>query len=411
MKTTPLLVAALAALSLCACSSNDGNDDVDAGVDAAVDAGRDAGADPGSDPGTDAGADTGSDAGADAAADEDTPARYAGSQQCAGCHAEKASAWQDTAHANALKKIEAGAAPSFPVGTSPWDPSGLDFSGFGGLADWQDVSYLIGGFGWMAQFVDGDGYLYTGDADHPAARLILADGSTAPGRTGEQVPFDCAACHTTGFDPGGAPQGGLAGMTGSWSEEGVACEACHGPGAEHARSHSAPDITGHPGPEVCAGCHSRDPQHRIEVRNGYVASNAHFDELATYNQGRDAPKVCTDCHDPHHSVLYDRDHGIRQACSACHTPSTNTIMASLDCSDCHMAPTGRLAAAAGPHEGDLHSHLLVITASAADPATYPADGSDWSHPYITLDFACLRCHTDQDIDWAEAKTAECLSCH
>lgn len=48
-----------------------------------------------------------------------------------------------------------------------------------------------------------------------------------PGHPSPNAGYDwnagCAGCHTTGFDA----------ENGEWSEEGVQCEACHGPGREH----------------------------------------------------------------------------------------------------------------------------------------------------------------------------------
>jgi hypothetical protein len=58
----------------------------------------------------------------------------------------------------------------------------------------------------------------------------------------------CVACHATGIHPSGRP------IAGSISPglRAVQCEACHGPGAEHARGEDAPGVTR----ATCSGCHT-----------------------------------------------------------------------------------------------------------------------------------------------------------
>ncbi len=65
---------------------------------------------------------------------------------------------------------------------------------------------------------------------------------------------NCLACHTTGFNP----------ETGHYSEEGVGCEACHGPGADAVKLVLAGQAAKHKeairlNPDsalVCARCHN-----------------------------------------------------------------------------------------------------------------------------------------------------------
>ena len=44
------------------------------------------------------------------------------------------------------------------------------------------------------------------------------------------------------------------------------------------------------------------------------------------------------------------------------------------------------------------THLFAIN---TDPAAemFTPDG-DFANPFLTLNFTCLSCHPDQDIDWA-----------
>jgi len=63
----------------------------------------------------------------------------------------------------------------------------------------------------------------------------------------------CIACHTTGYDP----------QTKKWVDDGVSCEACHGPGAKHADKPAKDNIinpktlTAQQQIETCGQCHVR----------------------------------------------------------------------------------------------------------------------------------------------------------
>ena len=70
----------------------------------------------------------------------------------------------------------------------------------------------------------------------------------------EPVKDNCLACHTTGFNP----------ATGHYSEPGVGCEGCHGPGANAVElvlggkvdEHKAAIRLDSASKLVCAGCHN-----------------------------------------------------------------------------------------------------------------------------------------------------------
>jgi len=79
-----------------------------------------------------------------------------GSHSCQECHTELHDSYRGTGHAWALSKIVDGNAPAFPESELPDPPAGYT---------WDDIQYVIGGYGWMARFVDKQGYLLTGDAD------------------------------------------------------------------------------------------------------------------------------------------------------------------------------------------------------------------------------------------------------
>ena len=65
-----------------------------------------------------------------------------------------------------------------------------------------------------------------------ANRLLQTSEELVPYHAGEELPYDCGACHTTGYSTQGN-QDGRAGMVGTFAFPGVQCEACHGAGSLH----------------------------------------------------------------------------------------------------------------------------------------------------------------------------------
>ncbi len=70
----------------------------------------------------------------------------------------------------------------------------------------------------------------------------------------------------------------------------------------------------------------------------------------------------------------------------------------LTCTDCHMPMATKSAVSLGPNKGDVKTHLFRIT---TDPAAslFTEDGA-FANDSLTLDFACLQCHQDKDVQWA-----------
>jgi predicted CXXCH cytochrome family protein len=150
-----------------------------------------------------------------------------------------------------------------------------------------------------------------------ASDPVFIDDWTKQGKPGA-----CLVCHVTGYDP----------ASGTWQEDGVACEACHG-GL----------VDGHPKepmpidrqPELCARCHS-------DVRFGWQEwqGSTHF------QRGMN----CATCHDPHSAslkVVIPRDGSAQftdasQLCITCHKdvsmdfPYTQHQQQGVTCIDCHV---------------------------------------------------------------------------
>jgi predicted CXXCH cytochrome family protein len=161
----------------------------------------------------------------------------------------------------------------------------------------------------------------------------------------------CLECHTTGFDP----------ASGSYSEEGVTCESCHGPLVQN---HPQQDMPITPNAELCATCHK-----------------------TTTDEWKASPHSaagveCESCHNPHsQSPLAPT---VTDLCSNCHKERGDSFThgthanAGLECSNCHMytaprdmspigglVPTGHTFsvgsdACIGCHQDTVHTRDEII---------------------------------------------------
>lgn len=316
--------------------------------------------------------------------------------------------------------------------------------------DWSDVEYVIGNFFWKARFIDRRGYIWTGTANDSTQWNLGARGGPqgfVPYHAGDvDKPFNCGKCHTTGYSEFGH-QGGVdpntgdpnfPGLIGTWSQDGVRCEACHGPASAHLAN-----LETHPaGGKDCGDCHQRDFDSdtgeqfwRMPWKGGFMRHHQQAEDLS---HSPHKNLACKACHNPHRSVVYD-DGGVKNDCEACHNPNgvggktyevNVPAMAGLECTDCHMAFIAKSATVtdANGHRGDVHGHLFRISTEAkeawqnvVDKVTgegfatkedalaaerfwaQDADGNS----VITLDYACLSCHDgpDDDVAWAAEHAA------
>jgi len=328
---------------------------------------------------------------------------YVGDTTCQGCHKEKYDDYILSGHPYKLNKIggvepPADKWPASPV--PPLPPDGLQ---------WDQVEYVIGNFFWKARFIERDGFIHTGDQ----VQWNLATQEWVSYHPGEIKPYNCGRCHTTGYQPEGN-QDGLPGLVGTWTEPGIRCEACHGPGGDHAAS---PLTVAIEGGKDCSECHYRDEEFRMPWKGGFMR---HHQQGEDFSHSPHADLLsCETCHDPHKSVVYDLGGTITE-CSQCHpgTSANNNYeikgMESVTCVQCHMPKIGKSATTPNPYKGDVAGHLFRIMTEpiAAADNTYEADGATfWNqdadgNASITLDYACLGCHTDFDPDMTLASAAE-----
>lgn len=319
-------------------------------------------------------------------------AGYVGTDACGFCHGTLTNEFKKSAHPYKIRKVENGQAPIYPFSDVPAPPAGYS---------WSDVSYVIGGFGWKARFIGLDGFIIT---DGGLNQWNLATEEWVDYHKDERKPFDCGRCHTTGYQPDGN-QDGLPGLIGQWVAPGIQCEECHGPGKAHADSPGTRPLSIDTRASECGRCHNRGGLNdQIPASGGFIKHHEQYNELVASDHQF---LTCVTCHDPHAGVVYSDLEGtnpIKVACEGCHTDARASLQAGalagvkadFDCESCHMPYAAKSAVAMGTFVGDVRSHLVKIN-SAVDAEQF--DGSLANH-YLTLDFACLGCHDDEDRTWA-----------
>jgi hypothetical protein len=320
-----------------------------------------------------------------------TPPQYVGAATCQECHTELYESFMQTGHPYKLNKVVDGEPPQYPFSKVPNPPEGYT---------WDDILYVIGGYGWKARFIGQDGFIITGDADATTQynlyneNLDMGDNWVAY-HPGEEKPYDCGACHTTGYVPEGN-QDGLPGLIGTWTEDGIQCEACHGPGGNHVNDPYlvAMDVTRDS--ELCGQCHIRGDVTEIDASGGFIKHHEQYEELF---ESKKRVMNCVDCHNPHQTVKYAAEtdgKGIKTACENCHFEQAQYqkiqyIKHAGGCINCHM-PRVTKSALGDPerYTGDVRTHLMAI--NPLSTSQFDDDGN-FSQPYLSLDYVCKQCHT------------------
>ncbi len=318
------------------------------------------------------------------------PPTYVGATACAECHQELYDVFSQSGHAHQLNKVVDGQPPEYPFSEVPNPPEGYT---------WDDITYVIGGYNWKARFINQDGFIITGDAAQYNLEnedLDMGDDWVAY-HAGEEVPYDCGSCHTTGYSLSGN-QDNLSGLIGTWTEEGVQCEECHGPGSQHVNHPMSFGMEVVRDSAACSDCHSRGANQDLAVADGFIQ---HHDTYGDLFQGKHAVLDCVDCHNPHTGVvqLTQADEATTVvACENCHFEQDRVQNVDshgklgVDCIDCHMPYLIQNAVAdASINSGDVRTHMVSI--DPAQIAQFSEDGS-LVNPQIGLDFACRSCHSE-----------------
>ncbi|MBR9976297.1 MAG: T9SS type A sorting domain-containing protein [Bacteroidetes bacterium] len=342
---------------------------------------------------------------------------FVGSERCKACHNTMNQTvgyniWEEyskTGHPYKLNLIN-GAQPEYPANTSPGVPDPPPGT------TWNDFVYVIGGYGWKARFIRPNGDVYV---ETDQAQFNIATKGWVPYNKDKHTPysFSCFKCHTTGATPEGS-WSAVTSDLGNFSEPGIRCEGCHGPGSEHVANpasvklpNQGRDLTY----ERCGDCHQRGGKtNAVPAGGGFVQHHEQFNEMQA---SKHKNMTCNTCHDVHIPLLYPEAAGaglkaIRMECSSCHPNKQITIdgkVKEISCQSCHMAKTGKSAvgkAVGNGWMGDISSHVWKIRTDAvtrtemftSDGALLALDVNGLAS--TTLDFACLGCHQQQTVEWA-----------
>ena len=320
-------------------------------------------------------------------------AYYVGSDQCFSCHTDQFNDWQSSGHPWKIRKAEKARYAKLPL------PPGYS---------WDEISYVIGGAIKKARFIDLEGFIITQAKDGSEAKTQynIEDGSWSFYHKGEKKPYKCGPCHMTGYSPEGN-QDGLPGMIGTWVEDGVGCEECHGPGSDHTKKPMKDNVTVVSSSQACGKCHQRggiNPQ--PPVSGGFIKHHEQINELLS---GAHNELSCMECHDPHKRAILVKDN-----CADCHEEAAASFAKNIHAQDgikcfaCHMPKMSKSAIKVNKYTGDVRSHIFKITTDPSAQAfkTVEKDGkkSTYADGLVTLEFACLGCHLGRDVQWA-AKNA------
>ncbi len=331
--------------------------------------------------------------------------KYAGDQLCAGCHKELYDRYMLSGHPHVLAKVKDGAAPEYPFTKLDKLPTGYT---------WDDILYVVGGYKYAARFVNKEGYIITdepgksGNAEYlnqfNFANTILNKkaGFVSYKAGAEKLPFTCGECHTTGYTPLGN-QDKIAGLTGAWAQDGVRCEACHGPSSQHAAKPQVVKPAIVRDSAMCGNCHVNGAAEKVAASDGFIHSNQQYSELF---QSKHLALDCTNCHDPHSGVAQLEQAKLpttRTSCENCHfkeaqyqkQPHKNMA---LPCTTCHM-PRITVNAWSSPDRfmGDTRTHLFGIDPTQIEQFVTVKEGDQdvtYSLSQVGLNYACRSCHSD-----------------
>jgi tetratricopeptide (TPR) repeat protein len=396
------------------------------------------------------------------------PADFIGSERCASCHASQYAAWQTSQHAVAMQEATPVSvlgrfdSTRFKTGgvTSIFFRRGdrlvVNTEGPDGQAHDFEIRYTFGVYPLQQYLVEMPGgrlqaLTIAWDARPPAQGGqrwftlypdVLVSHTDEFHWTGRQNNwnFMCADCHSTAVRKG--YDAATAQFRTTRSEISVGCEACHGPGSQHARWGSYPGFVrriawaddGLPAQlterhdvrwvmnaasptarrgtprftdreiETCAQCHAS----RAHIAEGYAAgtplldyyipslllADQYFpdgqqrDEVYTYGsflQSRmyHAGVTCADCHEPHSQKL--RAPG-NQVCAQCHRPAV------FDVPSHHFHSPGSQGAQC------VSCHMPDTTYMEIDPRHDHSIRIPRPDLSVTLGLpnACNRCHRERD---------------
>ncbi|MCZ7394647.1 MAG: ammonia-forming cytochrome c nitrite reductase subunit c552 [Candidatus Methanoperedens sp.] len=328
---------------------------------------------------------------------------YLTSTVCVNCHKAKYDKWTNTLHRVMLTPANKAQAMNLPT------PPGYS---------WGDIGYVV-----VSKF----SFLYMNTTGYWLAQSNTYDTETKTWGTGEtpSAPYGtCARCHTTGWNTNAKI---LPGISGTFSEPGIACERCHGPagnGHQVVVNYSA---------KLCEECHSGSNH-----GTGYDTGSGEHSPPAAENG-----TSCMQCHSPfdqYKNPSVPLANTIAVTCGVCHNIHNMTDNKYAD-----TFSNGNFVADTWSEVANANIGFFNATASLAagtdiiDTLSTPAllyPGTDTSRKDASYGTApinvtgpvsevlCSKCHyrhglahtagvnlTHSRMNYPQSKWATCTDCH
>ena len=198
---------------------------------------------------------------------------YSGSERCKACHPQEFASWQDSWHSKIVRpKVGAmlqeavekcssdGTTPGPTVGNVTGQPFVL-----------ADVEYVVGSR-WKQRYLVKNSE--TGNLQFMNMQFNRGSGKWEKYGQKNDWNTQCASCHTTGYRITAYDDRAGKTLKSAFAELSVGCEACHGPGATHARTTKAKDIFNPADVDiqaqtrVCGYCHIRLENEKWKTAQG-----------------------------------------------------------------------------------------------------------------------------------------------
>jgi hypothetical protein len=340
---------------------------------------------------------------------------YIGTSNCVMCHATKVATFVNSAHPYKLNKVVNDTEPTYPFSaiSNGFEmlKQGVTDNTLGTPTSYADISYVIGGFGWKARWMDANGYIITGDA----VQYNLINNTMSAYHAGEvDKPYNCGNCHTTGwkhFDETNNPnrQDNLPGIDGTFSQPGIQCESCHGAASTHAQTKLAADITkiatarttadflaadmAYGKPVACSECHTRDGEKDYSTYVSKFTTVSGLDIPGGRIQSSGDPELIR------HHEQYDEILAVNPASPESGSTRTNLSSAMWNCLTCHNTHTTTVyqdISGDPPGAANLNSDCMVC---------HPTNDPNLAKTFSMKGLTCMNCHMPKMVKSATSTAA------